>query len=383
MRGPAAKKVKTIHVPATNKVSRSGPGRSGGFLKTRKVRKTKKAAINRRGIDFTMETGGATESNECVYIGHSVAPFVQLRKMAATALIKELMLRAGANVNRMESPLEVQATDKIIVRFNYHPSSILVLDTFNFAAAGTVSDAVAWFENPARGWNIQDADSDNRTFYSIQFLPSDNLNYKLRPTTLHMARSRVHYVAKSALKIQNRTVSTLGDEADDVDNVPLYGKSYEGNGTGTVHIRMPRTDISPPSFYANKETSVILEEFNNAENGAPREPPETTQFDKITKEGKIKLEPGEIKTSVLNWSTSTSFDNLWAITSPIGTVATNRKPFGKFRLFAIEKMIHFSAASDSTIKTVYEINMDLSTKMSFHNSIQSTKIFVAYRDQNI
>lgn len=48
---------------------------------------------------------------------------------------------------------------------------------------------------------------------------------------IDLRRCKFDIYVKSSLKIQNRTVNTdANNEADDVDNVPLYGKQFEGSG---------------------------------------------------------------------------------------------------------------------------------------------------------
>jgi len=376
-----ATSTKAKAVKVQSKSGSSGPGRSAGFLTTRKVKKTKKSLMNRRGVDLTMETGGSTTSKACTYIGHATAPIIQLRNTAVTALMKELFLRAGADVTSLTDPLEVQNTDKVIVRFGFHTGSGLNSDTYSMSAGDSIISVVAWFTSPLRGWNLDNSDADQREFYSVQFLPSDNLDYKLRPTLMMMKQCKVHFIARSALKMQNRTVQTEGDnEFTNVDNVPLYGKTYEGNGTGTIYLKTPPTGGPRPVFYANKENSVILSDNGD---GCPLEPPETSQFDVVRREGKIKLDPGEIKTSILSWKKSMKFNDFWNMVYPLSGQNTAVKPIGTYRLFAIEKMIHFTAdVNDTAIKTVYEINYDLSCKFTFTTSVQSRKLLVEFRDVN-
>ena len=47
------------------------------------------------------------------------------------------------------------------------------------------------------------------------------------------------------MKIQNRSTNSVDDEqSDEVDNVPLYGRSYEGTGSGTL-VDTPA--LTPPA----------------------------------------------------------------------------------------------------------------------------------------
>jgi len=387
----ATSAARSVSFSRTSTGSMSGPGvagvvgkNTGLALTTRKVKKSKKTRMNKRGVDFTMETGGATDSKQCVYIGHASCPVIQMEIIGITALFKELFLQAGAEVTDIEKGLEVQAGDKVIVRFGYHTEAGTSLDTYTASTGDSILNVVAWFRSPSRGWNIVNEDMDQREFYSIQYLPVPETAF-LRPTVLMMKKARIGFIVKSVLKIQNRSVPNVTDnEITDVDNIPLIGRTYEGKGTGAIYIAPPPQSGSRPTFYANKENSVILAEWLTTGDGAPNEPPETEQFDKITKEGKMSLDPGQIKMSTLTWEKKMPFNDYWNMMKPPGTRNTLNKPFGKFRMFAIEKMIQFTAdADDSAIRTVYEINMDMSSGMSFSRTYGSTKLTAAYRDQDI
>jgi len=195
---------------------------------------------------------------------------------------------------------------------------------------------------------------------------------------------KVEFVAKSALKIQNRTVNTVGDtEADEVDNVPLAGIGYEGTGTGTIYIRKATTSGAQPTFVGSNNLGMILLK-PGATHNAPTEPPNPENFDKVSRESKIKIEPGEIKTSVLKWHKKMSFNDFWAVTHPHGAGSTfiTRRKIGSFRFFGIEKMIHFATA-DTSIQTVYEHQYDLGTVVSYSRSTQSVKYFEATRNNDL
>jgi len=48
---------------------------------------------------------------------------------------------------------------------------------------------------------------------------------------IDLSKCRIHLYAKSSLKLQNRTVNlNANNDDEDVDNVPLYVKSYFGSG---------------------------------------------------------------------------------------------------------------------------------------------------------
>jgi len=385
-----ARATKVLTLPrGSRKGSNSGPGRSGGKIrKLRKVRKTRARKLNKKGVDFTRETGGKVEAQDCVYLGHITAPIQDLKKQAAYALMKQLFLKAGEDVGSLDLPMShINSADKVNVVFSYTPESAMAIETYSFPGGlgtNTLTALVDWFINAARGWNLNTVDTADQTeVYSIQFTPESigTTGYTLlSPALLMMKQCRVHFDAKSALKMQNRTITSTGnDEAFDVDNCPIYGMSYEGHGQGTRFIKRDQGGARP-AFVGHKENGTIL--VTPSQDDAPVEPPEPENFDKVTREGRIKLEPGEIKTSTLTWKTSMLFNEFWNKTTP-NPASTNKvmKRMGKFRFFAIEKMIHFTN-TNTAIRTAYEINYDLSTHVTFRRSLQSTKMFLSARDVN-
>lgn len=192
----------------------------------------------------------------------------------------------------------------------------------------------------------------------------------------------VTIASHSVMKFQNRSKTTTGDNtADDIDLLPLVGKSYTGNGNGPV-LCVNETNVSA-FIYPPFTTSYLtgFRQFTVASTGtlpdvgvitALQKPPSKTAFKRVTSSGASALAPAEIDNSVLKYSGTKKF-NVWlklltpgfrpkyfdvAITgvtnaySPIrstGTVGqayllapqtdyvSPESGFGKFRMFMWEK----------------------------------------------
>lgn len=379
--------VKKITMPGKNK-GNSGPARSGGFLTTGKRKRSDRLRVSKRGVDYTMEVGGATSAADAMYIGHITAPVSVLIECGCRAMFKDLLLKAQFDVSDVTLPVGLTALDTITVLYQLHEGLPLQNASFATAASDSINTLAAWFFSGARPWGLENNSyPDQHVFHSIQLKIGDPAGANSAvaiPVLMMLKHCKVEFVAKSALKIQNRTVSAVGDaEADDVDNVPLSGTGYEGTGTGAIFIKKPASSGSVPTFVGSNNFGLILLKPGVAY-GAPDEPPLPQNFDKVTHESKIKIEPGEIKTSVLKWHKKMSFNDFWAVTHPHGAGNTflTRRKIGNFRFFGIEKMIHFAAA-DTAIQTVYEHNYDLSSVVSYSRATQSVKFFQAFRDNNL
>jgi len=380
------KKKPTLDFKIRRRGSRNaGPARSGGFISTRKVKKTKLRKLSKRGVDYTMEVGGATSATDAMYIGHITAPVEVLIQNGVRAMFKDMFLKAQYDVSDVTAVIGFTATDSLVVNFTEREGVPMSLITLNLTPLDSINSITTWFTASARPWGTETTSvSDQILFHSIQFRVGDVANTIASPVLVMLKHCKVHFAAKSALKMQNRTVNTVGDDdVDEVDNVPLSGMCYEGHGTGAVYIRKSTTGGTQPTFVGSNNQGMILLKPGASYN-APEEPPNPSNFDKIKKEAKVKLEPGEIKTSVLKWEKSMSFNNFWQATHPhgVGLTTVVRKPLGEFRFFGMEKMIHFAAA-DTAIQTVYEHQYDLGSTVSYSRAIQSVKYFQAFRDVNL
>lgn len=372
--GTAGAANKRVKMPSKS----TGPGRSGGFLTTQKIKPSVRQRMSKRGIVYTKETGGATSSPDSVTLGHISAPVGLLVANAWRALFKHLLLEAGADVKSTDDSLEMKINDQVIVFYGQTNGGFVLNETFTSAGAGTtIETLVTWATGNTLAWNVNAA-AEQTQFQAIRFVPTNALGTVLTAVTVSMQQCKLHFVTKSALKMQNRTVDVTADnEADDVNNVPLFGTSYEGKGTGSVYIAKKTGSGAQECLFGHTTRGTILAELLN-------EPPEAQALDRVTRTGKVKIEPGEIKTSVLNSTIHMTWNDFWNDVYPIATdsSATLRKKMGVFRVFVIEKMIHF-AAVDSAIQTVYECNIDIMTNLTFSRSFQSIRKFEAERGINL
>lgn len=374
-----------LKAAARQRTGRSaGPGRSGGFIYTHKIRKTPASKMNLRGIDYSIEVGGTVDAADTMWLGHATCPLAIMQSNAVLAMLKKLFLQVGADTTDLAGVTAMAAGDIIRVFWSYVDSN-LVAEDFVSGGSDSLVGVANWFVADARPWNLKTgtdpAHFGQTEFWVIEYVQAGSTaNPMLNPAKMQIKQARVHFDSKSALKMQNATVQLASDQEDytDVDNCPIYGKVYEGSGTGAVMFEKEYISGSP-TFYANRKTGVIVAQ--TGDNTFP-EPVETSNFDKVTLEGRLKLEPGEIKTSVLHWKSSMPFNDFWSMVQPGGpTLLKARKHIGKYRLFAVEKMIRFTSG-DAKVKCLYELQTDLATTFTTHRSIQSGKLFDNILDQD-
>lgn len=173
--------------------------------------------------------------------------------------------------------------------------------------------------------------------------------------------ARIQVYVKSALKIQNRTLSASGlIDQDDVDNVPLYGKSYEGTGN---YMQVASDQAGSSSLDAftfappgNSDAAPVIED-TFAANQPGSEPMKVSQLYHVKRSGKVHLDPGQVKTSILTYYKKFSLNTLLQVLSRgnIVTSSDSAIKIGNYRIFALEKMINSVTTTDVTaVRVAFE-----------------------------
>lgn len=224
----------------------------------------------------------------------------------------------------------------------------------------------------------------------------------------------VTIAAHSVMKFQNRSKTTSGDNTtDDIDLLPLVGKSYTGNGNGPV-LRVNETNNSayvyPPfttSYLSGFRQFTVTATGTAAAPGvitALQKPPAKSAFKRVTSSGASALAPAEIDNSVLKYSGTKKF-NVWLklltpgyrpkyydvaiagvtnayapvtstgtvgqayLLTPLNDYVSAESGLGKFRMFMWEKQIN-SIAVDTVgnqISVHYEHDLKLGSFMKISN----------------
>jgi hypothetical protein len=356
--------------------------RSGSVVHTKKYKRNKQQKLSKRGILFHQEIGGTSISNDVTYMGHVTCPVKTVNLAVWLAIVKEFYIMCGADIGDLNDNMDTLLGDTMTLQYSSTIGAGTNQTVYTFGGATSVYTLAVWLTDDVRPWN-----SDTDVEYQFQNLiyaqpkAGTGTNF-LHPVYMSLRDMDIHIIAKSHMKIQNRTVTVAADiEADDVDNVPIAGRIYEGKGTGMITIvKKSNAPAAQPLFFANITTGVIA---ITPASGPPLEMPEPDYFDKIDKVGNIKIEPGEIKHSYLNWTKSMKFNSYRKAVQPFQPDASNatNKRLGTFRLFAIEKMIQYT--TNANISSVYMIDYDLAVKVTHKRQYFTSKFFSSVRDNNI
>jgi hypothetical protein len=346
------------------KTLRKRKTRMAGFVRKgktfRKKRFTKKF---QSGVSNTNEVGGSVADPQLVGVGHITHPRQQVFVAMWKIVIKQLLARGGILLeSETESISTTAETFDIVLKYRDSQNLIPVNINSSFNGGATIGSITTFFASQTRVWNTEaNSISNQREFYYIEIVPTTpspsylaGQTRYVRSGMIRLEEYMVTVFGKSSLKIQNRTVLAAGDiESTDVDNQPLNGKTYEGTGSGMAWKRQ----IVASTMYADAVNGQIL--VTQANNGV-FEPPPAWEYAKCKMTGKIRLNPGNLKTSVLTDTMKSNFSRLHNKLNPAANGATSNLiyPFGKYRVMLMEKMLQAQAA-ELNIVISYEVNTDI------------------------
>lgn len=355
-RTPARKRPRRSLEPGVKNFKRLGAtsSKSSGFFKRgRRIRKRRVDNIAAKGVVVVKEQGGTASSQYCRYIGHATQPSLAVLKLICAAMVKTLLQKVGYEVVSGTATLDGLFVGDII-KLEHRESVTGVLTSTDYTLQGgdsimTIATSLAGYLNFVNNqWQ----------FTGILYVPYQatlGTSSIWRAVKLSLIGAKLMFDCKSTLKIQNRSINSTGEDADDVDNVPIYGRSYSGKGNGCA--TRDAWAVSTQNLYSYKDGIISWD----GQTRDFREPPLPTAFDKPTKSGKAHLDPGEVKTSVLTEKFTVDLNRylsrMGTVTSS-GTAGYSKNAPGKFRLFALEKMIETNAGGDIVPLTLgYEHNM--------------------------
>lgn len=346
--------------------------KSKGFFKRgRKV----KSYLDRGtgGVEFCIESGGIlapTSGVDCQWVGHATATYANLLNDLSYALTKWVALKLNTTVTDFAQECKNDGDGYDIIGQGVPRNNLGVVDAFN----QTIVVGTTTWATLANGIRTQLFTYLETYPYGVltnllirrRNAPKEIENYDMR-------RARLTFKCKSSLKIQNRTINSAGNtEADEVDNVPLYGKSYEGNGNYIKYI--PSGQFSAPFYSIIGTTSgtvvntgFMQETFDKSQSMS--EPPKASQLFNVSKNGKCHLDPAELKTSVIFHTITISLNTFFNKFRIQGTMVPETK-LGNYRLFAFEKMLKTGpeATAATQMKIAYEVDEKRYCKISVPKS---------------
>jgi hypothetical protein len=156
----------------------------------------------------------------------------------------------------------------------------------------------------------------------------------------------VDFWTKSSLKIQNRSLGASGNvEEDAIDNTPLNGYVYYGYGAGMTPSRAGLANWDAFELTADQDLGTINQTeptYSFDSDDMLLRPQPIRNFSGASKQGKIRFNPGDIKTNNCYYKklvTIEEFLHQTYSTTTLGGLHTKKGLMGKFTVFALEKTL--------------------------------------------
>jgi hypothetical protein len=367
--------------------------RSGGFFSGGTKRRSMIDLMAKDGVVIAKEEGGVLVADigfipgggvsygSAVYIGHSTVPVVAVAKHFWRAFLKYIWSRLNRDIRDFNDICNPNNQMRLNIKYKLSPNGAVQDYDFTIAVTLTFEDIVNDLHTNL--WNINGGNN-----YFIECTVREASSGSIASTTIigqfNLQKAKLTFHCKSALKVQNQTLENTADnEADDIKNVPLYGKSYEGAGNGAFYVKQ----FNQQHFVGNDNTGVI--QFLPGPKGTPtgditqslNEPPSITNMKYVKKVGKAHIDPGQVKTSVLSYTKTMSFSTFWNRIHTDSPDNPHWTRLGNFRFFGLEKMIQFSPtvvneniSIDNRIKVAYEHDCKFGMKFSCPKVTNTTYI---------
>lgn len=303
-------------------------------------RRTKKLARkSNSGVNFNFERTGLYTDNKCVYVSHSTMPLLNIMKYTVYAIFKKVLNQNGIQFAQFTDGRSQRIITGDSFAFSWKPSisaapvstgyTVLLSDlTYKQIADGIWNVLNTSLLNSASGFTPQ---SIMLSFQWYSGVASATIVSDLNLNGCNVAIS-----SKSSLKIQNRSIGSTGNnEEDDVDNVPVHGKGYEGYGNGFI-ARSSNTIIKPcdltygwTGYGAGSE--VVLQE-----------PPQVYHFQYARGVKSCHIQPSRIKTSIMYDKRTISLNQLIKTLNAMSIADPDTDQYhriGKVRMYAFERSI--------------------------------------------
>lgn len=303
------------------------------------------------------------EKAQAFLIGHATCSKLQLINDVCHALTKLIATRMGMTI--------VKFSDSILGNW-VAPVEVVIRVYYTIWSLAAESNFIVVCDGTNNSWEY----ISQQLFANIQILINGESGFQLERILVErkdfngaspgnygvcqidLQEAKVDLYTKSTMKVQNRTINASGNvEADDVDNVPLYGKTYMGSGN---YFKTQNALFACDVFgTAVSNGNILVVKCHPTNYPALREPLSKGLISHCSKVGKIHLDPAEIKTSSLVYKLriklNTMFQQLIQVGGEITNIAACK--YGKYHFVHLEKMIQAVGVTDvNAMNLAYEVD---------------------------
>lgn len=365
----------------TNRRLGASTSKSSGFFKAGRRQYDAFDQMAKKGVVLCREQGGVLTAPTCnaAWIGHATVTKDVIIDLLSKVIVKFCAGKMQQTINDFDQVIIPNSHARKVIKLIYRRNPSAEPQSANYLIDPTTTTWEILAQNIETTLRSELASNNLEfQFCSLVIASTNSITGSTEVydrKTFDLYGATVSLVVKSALKIQNRTVNVETGTEDDVDNVPLYGKSYEGSGnflTFRSHGVYDDANINNHPAEIHFPQSIGVRPMNPVVDlceapvityaAGPQtyfcEPPKLSQLYNAKKIGKAHLDPGQVKTSVLSFSTRINLTKLFrSMARGANSLEIETFSMGNYRVFCLEKMIQAVATSSTNaVKVAYEVD---------------------------
>lgn len=360
-------------------------GTAGGVLVA--ASNTKDYALQKKfakkGAVLIIENGGilSSPSISAIYPFHGIATN-QVCRIVFRAIVKELARQRSTDIVNWTDPMqfiEVVSDNDVQFYWQNKPGTNTPTNAFATTAYNTTATTLTWAQFAdalLNHWQLNSGAGDQaKELIRIQMrkIVRDANNTgaaSVALATIHMKQVKMDFDIVSYLTVQNRTLAENAnvdndrDEADDIENQPLVGKTYSNAGKWSNYLELHNKGINSgnqgqKSTVCDRDTGLVLFQVGNEYVDTMRIPPPGWVLG-FKNDNKIVINPGKIYTQKVKFTCQMSFNKFqMRFAHTLGNAPTNpedfKTEFGFVAGFGLEKLIDAQRNAGSDINIGYQI----------------------------
>lgn len=313
--------------------------------------------------------GGIATSSRVGVLGHTSIPVINARIVLWCAVLKKLFQKTGFSPTSLDQILPVLGTDIIELTWQEQegtsPSGSAA--SITTIGASTIAGLASYFADATRTWNLENKDANKRSYLRMLFrYPAATPNGYLAPCGVNLQGAKLVLHGKSILKLQNRTVESAGDDEVDVNSMPLDCIVFTGVGQGPLWRKEAAANNS---FLASSSTSLIATEDLGLNRGVHK-----YEFDRVKKEQKLVMTPGQIRISTVQSKHTKEFAAMMNSFMPNSAGAKANFGIGNYKMYQYERTMDCLIAP-LPVTMGYDLQYTLKGKFTEGKAKQVTTLY--------
>jgi len=324
-----------------------------------------------KGVVGTYEFIGGQEDVDCLYVGHSTVPIEPALYQVCFGLYKAMWKIIGIRASDSATviPPECVGSKFEFMEARYDSNVTTVIHSRVVLITDTLDVLVSLLVTAIKGW--LGVGGQFRYLFSMKFVADK------RVIDVDLTKATIRLISESTFKIQNHSKNG-GESADDVDNVPLIGKSYKIRGQAIQIHGQPR-GFATNNMTSSNSKGIVAYSANNDTSGKFKEPVLKGTVVGCISYGDVQIQPGEIRTSIETFNKNMSFTQFFNKLQYQWDTGSAKQynpgtQLGTTTFFGLEKQLNNDNISPIIID--YEHNLRMGTVVSLKQTGFTSQYFI-------